>query len=185
MTFCSSDKIDITSRASAVLESTAGDRQTCFNQLIFTIHEFMKSAKLQWVVIADQHNALHKSSRLQGLTVHDAPFSVLKLWASQRCDINTFRHRRQRKLSKKLRYVTPHDVGVRKFDEMEFRIWYDYSGLCVDDDIIREVRFWTGDVPLELDHFSNIVHSSPGKTGCEMLHCLASSSLSSCDDGTI
>ncbi len=52
-----------------------------------------------------------------------------------------------------------HDVGIRNFDQCDFEAMCSNRGF--EPDAIKDVTFWTGNIPLELTIFADCEGSNP------------------------
>jgi hypothetical protein len=159
-TFSSDETLHLVSRAEVIRDTYEEfSRQNLILQLVSDVLAFVIKQGLRWFIIFDQLNAFH-TGRPLSITAELA-WSILKNLASCRSlQVSVLGSASANNEAIPIEFASweSHSVDLvpYSYEESEFELWCQNSKLKPSDDMIREVRHYTGGIPLELDFFNRI-----------------------------
>ncbi|KAI3658488.1 hypothetical protein MP638_001914 [Amoeboaphelidium occidentale] len=131
------------------------EREEMLEQLIDILVNYVTLAKLEWIIICDQHNALYARSVL----VDKFPFNIiskLSNYSTAGVKVVISASANNEGYPTEMKGWYTYDISSHNFDDDEFKAWCDYYWLHNDvkinpkSDEAVEAFYWTGGVPYEL-----------------------------------
>ena len=134
-----------------LIESQQYARETKLRRIINIVFAYVRTKNIKWFVIIDQLNALFKTSNpLYGVF----PFSLIELLATSKlANILVSASANNAAFPAEFQNWEKHDLDVLpvKYDEKEFELWSERIVPPPSEDETRQIKYWTGAIPLELD----------------------------------
>jgi hypothetical protein len=161
MTFASVEKLDVASKCQGIMATfDEPARQNRILALIDEVCNFVNKSNLRWFIVFDQLNGFHD---LRSPSAPRAAFNwriVTNLASTRSRNVTVLgsasanNERFPVEFDGWEKYSV--DFVPKCYDETEFNLWCERSGLVPTDDSTREILYYTGGVPLELDIYTSI-----------------------------
>ena len=148
------DSLDIDKWAeNIVVERRQYDCEKNLRMLIEMLIAYVRRQKIEWFVIIDQLNSLFKTPN----PLYDEfPFSIIDMLATSNVpNILVSASANNSAFPAEFQNWEKHDLDVLpvRYDEKEFDLWTQRLDHRPSSDMIRQIMYWTGAIPLELDIF--------------------------------